>query len=550
MSKYKFPCGCEFDVVDEEIKGCDGLPAICIDYYNIPLDCPITWELIQSGKTKGIFQIETNLGKKWSKELSPTKIDELSALVSIMRPGVLKAIVDGKSMTQKYCDRKNAKEEIEYFHKALEPILKDTYSILIYQEQAMKIAQDIAGFTLEEADSLRKAIGKKLPELMAKIKTQFIEGCKKVGIVTEEDAAQIFGWIQESQRYSFNASHSLSYGTIGYWTAYAKAHFPLHFFTSWLYYADEKMDPQEEVQQLVSDARYFGIDVKPPSLTQLFNGNPGHFSFNGNKIYFGIGNIKKIGESHVERILTNAQELETILGRTIDKWSWYDFLVFFSDTISQSAVNGLIAAGATDYMGGNRSAKVHEYNSWRELTQKERDWIRENYPSGPNILFSINKVLEHRPKTSESRKAKIKDVIKNLQKPPYNPDDDAYFIASHEQELLGIPLTCSKLDTCNKNLSADTTCKEFLEGKSGKISIKVEIIGVSEYIIKSGASKGQKMLFLRVEDETGTLESVVVFPNKISGNESILINGSTVIIEGQRDKKRGDSLILENIIQI
>jgi DNA polymerase-3 subunit alpha len=129
----------------------------------------------------------------------------MSALISLFRPGCLRSLIDGKPMTEHYCDRKNAGVEVKYFHQALEPILKSTYGVLTYQEQSMKIAQDIAGFTLEEADTLRKAIGKKKADIMAQIKQQFIDGCKKVGLVTEEEAAEIFGWIQESQRYSFNA---------------------------------------------------------------------------------------------------------------------------------------------------------------------------------------------------------------------------------------------------------------------------------------------------------------------------------------------------------
>lgn len=202
--KYKFDCGCEFDITNSDIKENDGLPSIYIDYENIPENCPATWQLIQSGQTKGVFQLEANLGRHWAKTLIPTSLTEMSALVSLIRPGCLRAIVDGKSMTQHYCDRKNSGDEVKYFHQALEPILQETYGVLTYQEESMRIAQDIAGFNLQEADVLRKAIGKKKADIMAKVKKDFIEGCKKTGIVSEEEAEEIFGWIQESQRYSFN----------------------------------------------------------------------------------------------------------------------------------------------------------------------------------------------------------------------------------------------------------------------------------------------------------------------------------------------------------
>jgi len=148
-------------------------------------DDKATWRLFAEGKTKGVFQLESNLGKSWSKKLSPNNIEELSALIAIIRPGCLKAFVDGKSMTQHFIDRKHGREEVTYLHESLEEILLPTYGVLVYQEQSMRIAQKIAGFNLEEADELRKAIGKKKADLMAKVKTKFIKGAKKVGMVNK-----------------------------------------------------------------------------------------------------------------------------------------------------------------------------------------------------------------------------------------------------------------------------------------------------------------------------------------------------------------------------
>ena len=206
-----------------------------------------TWQLFADGKTKGVFQLESNLGKSWSKKLSPNNIEELSALIAIIRPGCLKAFVDGKSMTQHFIDRKHGREEVTYLHDSLEEILAPTYGVLVYQEQSMRIAQKIAGFNLEEADELRKAIGKKKADLMAKVKKKFIAGAKKVGTVNKEEAEEIFGWIQASARYAFNKSHSISYAVCSYWSAFQKSHNTEQFFLSYLYYANEKQDPHREV---------------------------------------------------------------------------------------------------------------------------------------------------------------------------------------------------------------------------------------------------------------------------------------------------------------
>lgn len=177
-----------------------------LDINNIPLDDEKTWNLICSGRTIGCFQIESNLGKSWCQRIKPRNIEELAVLISIIRPGCLDAILDGKSLTQHYSDRKNGKEDVSYIDKSLEEILQSTQGILTYQEQAILIAQKIAGFDLKTADLLRKSIGKKSSELMAKVEQQFLDGCKQTNIVNEDVAKEIFGWIKESQRYSFNKS--------------------------------------------------------------------------------------------------------------------------------------------------------------------------------------------------------------------------------------------------------------------------------------------------------------------------------------------------------
>lgn len=163
-----------------------------------------TWELFAEGKTKGVFQLESNLGKTWSKRLAPRNIEELAALISIIRPGSLNAKIDGKQVTQIYVDRKHGRDPVVYLHESLEEILSSTYGVIVYQEQAMLIAQKLAGFDLKEADVLRKAIGKKKADLMAETKTKFMEGCKKTQIVDQDTASEIFGWIEKSARYSFN----------------------------------------------------------------------------------------------------------------------------------------------------------------------------------------------------------------------------------------------------------------------------------------------------------------------------------------------------------
>jgi len=285
MSKYfKFGCGCTFPMENGNIQFDPNMEII-------PLDCKLTWELISRGDTKGIFQLDSNLGRSLSKQLEPQNIEHLAALGAIMRPGCMDSILDDKSITNHYIDRKNEEEPVEYFHPALEPILKDTFGMLVFQEQSMKIAQELAGFNLEDADVLRKAIGKKQPEVMATLKVQFAKGCKKVGILKTNEAEEIFGWIEKSQRYSFNKSHAVSYAINGYLSAYTKAHFPKEFFTAYLTYAQEKPKPHEEIKELVNNARNNNIDVHPPDFRHCNR----KFKLIEDIIYFGLEDIKGVG---------------------------------------------------------------------------------------------------------------------------------------------------------------------------------------------------------------------------------------------------------------
>ena len=162
------------------------------------------WDLICEGRTKGVFQLESQLGRSWAKKVRPKQMSELAALISLIRPGCLKAVTDGKSMTQHYCDRKSNKDPVTYPDESLEDILSETYGVLVYQEQSMKIAQKLADFDLKEADALRKAIGKKKAGLMEEVKTKFLSGAKEVGLVTTEVAEEIFSWIEKS-------NHTLSH---------------------------------------------------------------------------------------------------------------------------------------------------------------------------------------------------------------------------------------------------------------------------------------------------------------------------------------------------
>lgn len=792
---YSFSCGCKIPVVDEELKDNDGFPGIKIDYENIPLECPATWQLISSGRTKGVFQIESFLGMDWCKKIQPHNIEELAALISLIRPGCvsgdtkvlvrvwktdkktnfkkitlrqlfknknkykkiisynettglteyndvldvfetgqkevfkikvknskrprktswydlectadhelltpkgwkrldelksgdrfagmrmqrkksrprknnhgekyfrdicfkhyeyrciacdwnkgsldvnhlegnrkennnpenlcfmcpnchrqytegtitketaislrdkyklpvsdeiewivfedkeslgvkdvydismkgphhnfiagnvivhncLQAIVDGKSMTEHYKLRKHGQEEVSYIVEELEPILGPTYGVMVYQEQMLKIAKDIAGFNLVELDTLRKSIGKKDAKIMASLENLFVDGCVRVGIINKEEATTIFNLIRESQRYSFNKSHAVEYGLLSYWSAYAKAHFPIHFYTACLYYAKEKLDPQEEMAELISEAKVFDIPVIPPSLINVTYGTSKNFSVRHDKIVFGFNNIKGLGVSNTEKLISQIEEAEKIIGKEIAQFTALDYLILVAPKVSTTVNNNLIMVGALDYTRTSRKTALYLHNIIKELTAKEIEWIVQDYVSEKretlkDLLLSL---LLHKPRTNAARKVKIEQLVEAIANPPFDLNDTFDFLVKSETELLGVPLTCTKLDEIDRS-SANTTCKELADGKKGKMVLVVEILNSREHIIKNGRAKGKPMGFLSIRDESGKADGVL-FAENWPRFKHLLYKGNTVCLIGEVSKQDSNSLVVKEVKQL
>lgn len=266
-------------------------------------DDPNVWDMICEGKTKGCFQIEGFLGKTWCRKAKPRSIAELADVISIIRPGTLANKVNGKNMAQIYVDGKHGAEEVKSLYEPIDHILKPTYGIIVYQEQAMKIAEVMAGFSLQEADSLRKAIGKKKADLMKQVKEKFIIGCRK-NSVPEEKIEEVFGIIEKSNRYSFNKSHAVGYAIMSYASAYRKCNRPIVFYKHCLRNAKHKIKPDAYKKQLVLSAKSDDIKVFGPSLKYPHE----TFEIIDDSIYFGICDIKSVGKAHLDKYLNLMKE--------------------------------------------------------------------------------------------------------------------------------------------------------------------------------------------------------------------------------------------------
>lgn len=512
-----------------------------------------SWALYKDGLTKGIFQVESNLGRSWSKKLAPDNLEELAALMALIRPGCLKVVTDGKSTTQHFVDRKHGQEPVTYIHESLEPILKSTYGLLVYQEQAMLIVSSLAGFNKQEADNLRKAIGKKKADLMAELKTQFIEGCERVGTVDAEDAAEIFSWIEKSARYSFNKSHAVAYAVNSYWSAWYKASYTKEFFTSYLYHAKDKQDPHQEVYELVSEAKMFNIEVKIPKLSSY--GEKFESKLDG--IYFGIKDIKGLTGATGDKAINAIRETEVEIDKDAKDFTWMEVLTYLSPKINSTAFKALCSVGffSTKATGVSRNKALYEYLIFRELTKVELRWVTENFQEQKwetldSCFTQLAPVKKEGGGTSNVNRSQIvANEVEMLLNPPYELIDDPAWIVEMEKKFLGCPVSLSNIDAVDTSI-ANTTCKEILNGKFGEdICIVANVTRVANHKIKKkGNNEGRQMSFLTIEDGTATLDSVVIFPDSRDKYHYILYEGNNLMLCGKAE--RDNSFIVEKIHEI
>jgi len=505
------------------------------------LEDKATWKTLAEGDVKGIFQVEKQ--KRWVKKLKPDRIQHMAALVSIIRPGVVEAIEDDKSMTQHYIDRKNGEEEVPSINEVADKILKDTYGVLVYQETAMLLARDIAGFTLDEADELRKAIGKKRTDVMAKVKEKFFKGAQKTSVASEDVVKKVFDWIEKSQRYSFNASHAYSYGHNAYYSAYCKTHNIFKFYEVYLNHSKNSPERMDEIKELVNDARQHGISVTPPSLNNLYQ----NFKAIPEKgiIAFGYGHVKNVGEKEAAKIEKIKESHD------ISKFSWIDILCTFNKVNSQS-VNALIAVGAFngDYNKNSRDKMLYEYNTFKDLTDKEISFIQENIDREKDLLYHIN-LLINKYKLTSSRMVKVLGMKSALENPMYDINDSAAMILQKERFYMGLPLSYLP-DASVGGLMSDTTCLDITSGNArGTVSLMVNITNVREHKVKNGKTVGKMMAFITGEDNTGCLKSIVAFPKEYEEYRSLIVENNNILIQGSVESRNDEySLNIKKIIQV
>jgi len=392
---------------------------------------------------------------------------------------------------------------------------------------------------------VHNSIGKKRADIMRQVRDEFISGCTTTAIVTQEQAEEIFGWIKESQKYSFNHSHGVSYAIGGYWTAYLKAHFPAQFYCSFLHGAQWKQDTGEEVYELVNDAKLNDIVVRVPD----FRDQQTVPYLHGTEVCFGIGDIKNVGAAALQKLRAAVADIS----KPVAEWSWMDYIVLFSDRVSSTVNEALVCSGALDHYEKPRTTMMYELNLWKELTKKEQEWIAEHGPH-ENLITALRRCARTKKEGggchSVKRVGAVENLVSILEKPPHSLYDTADFIAWCEDKYLGASLTCSRVDGCVKAVEANVTCKDVVKGHTGYTVVAVEVTRVKQVKTKQGKTPGQNMAFMSVADSSCSLDDVVVFPSVWREYQDLLYEGNTVLLQGEPSRKKGGGFTAKKFWQI
>ncbi len=351
-------------VIEDALGHIESNRSIRLDIDTIPLDDAKVFEILAKAHTPGLFQVDSDLFKSILVEMRPKRFEDIIALVALGRPGPL-----GMGMDKVYCESSHDPAKISYPHQKLEELLKETYGVLIYQEQVMNTAVILAGYTMAEADDLRKVMGKKIVDKMPLHRDKFVEGARSLHSIEENDANEVFNLMATFAQYGFNKSHSAAYGLICYQTAFLKAHYPQEFMAAAL---TDKYDSQEQVCYLIEDCHRMDIPIQAPDV----NISKFEFAVDGDKILFGLGAIKEVGAKAIETIVSARKE------KSFESLRDFCYRVDLF-TVNKKVIENLIKVGAFDALPGERSQKLAVLDGFIREGQE----YQKNKKSGQRFLF-------------------------------------------------------------------------------------------------------------------------------------------------------------------
>ncbi len=504
LLKFDFLGLSNLTILETAKKIAEKIHGIEIDYDALPLDDRATYRLLQEGKTTGVFQLESAGMKRYLKELKPSNIEDIIAMVALYRPGPMEWIPD-------YIAGKKGKKKQEYLHPTLEPILEKTYGIAVYQEQLMKIAQELAGFTLGEADVLRKAVGKKIQKLLIEQKEKFIAGCRKNG-VSQKVAEKVFEFIEPFAGYGFNRAHAACYALIAYQTAYMKANYPAEFMAA-LLTADQQNTDRIAIE--IEECRGMGIEVLAPDVNESFTSFavvPQSDAGRAGTIRFGLLAIKNIGEHIVEYIVQERKRggaytsLENFLERIQTK------------DLNKKSLESLIRSGAMDRFG-DRHQMLYNIDKMLSYSKKRNADAQSLQGSlfGSNLLAPAVLTLEPAPGGDPRERLVWEKELLGL------------YISDHPLKEV-YPLVARFVLPC-------VDAKRLPEGRNAKIC------GIVSSVKKIYTKKNEAMLFVKVEDLHDALE-VIVFPSVLKDSAALWESDKILAVEGKISHKDAEAKLL------
>lgn len=468
---------------------------------NIPLEDPKTYELLSSGQTTGIFQLESSGMRDILVKMQPNRFEDLIALVALYRPGPI-----GSGMIDDFIKRKRGQTPVKYDLPQLREILDETYGVILYQEQVMRIANKLANFTMGQADILRKAMGKKKPEEMEKQKEAFLKGAVSNGI-SEKKATRIFDLMAFFAEYGFNKSHSAAYAYLAYQTAYLKAHYPVEFMAATL---SSDMDNTDKIVKSITECRNMSIEILPPDINQSGR----EFKVIGNSIRFGLKAVKGVGSSAIESILNSREEdgpfssIENFLKRVDTR------------RVNKKVVESLIRAGAFDSLGLTRAKAMSVFTS-------------SLYSKGASgHLFGQQNIFGSQ---EEGEKIEEWDEIELLR---------------YEKEALGFYITGHPLTRYRGELSA-LNARKTSELENLDDMEEVLVAGVIRNIKKiQTKGKAETMAYFTLEDDEGSIEAIA-FPELYRNNIEVLRKDTPLVVKGTLDRtEKGIKLVSKEISRL
>ncbi|MER3436008.1 MAG: DNA polymerase III subunit alpha [Leptolyngbya sp. ERB_1_1] len=474
-----------------------------LDLDSLPLDDPEVYKLLSRGELEGIFQLESSGMRQIVRDLKPDGIDDISSVLALYRPGPLDA-----KLIPKFINRKHGREKIDYAHEILTPILKETYGIMVFQEQIMKIAQDMAGYSLGQADLLRRAMGKKKKSEMEKHQALFVKGAKERGVAAKV-AEELFEQMVKFAEYCFNKSHSMAYGYVTFQTAYLKANYPVEYMAAIL---TINSGEQDKVQRYIATCHSLGIKVLPPDV----NRSGIDFTPIGDAILFGLSAVRNVGMSAIEAILEarneggNFKSLADLCDR-VD-----------SRALNKRALEALIHCGAFDSIEPNRHQLARDLElvmDWAQSRARDR-------ASGQGSLFDLLGAATQRGSFETAPKSAIVPDYPSQEKLRLEKEVLGFYISDHPLKQLQdsakvlAPISLGSLQHCR-------------EGST--VSAIIMITAVKRVTTK----KGDPMAVIQIEDLTGRSEAVV-FPKSFERIGSLIEPDARLMIWGKIDKRDED----------